>query len=284
MPTHSEFFDTKCSSQLRLHQNVWLPDGEAKSAMILVHGLIEHSGRYGDVAAELNRHGCAVYGLDLRGHGRSGGRRICIRRFDEYLDDVEQMTDRVRRRHPGSPVFLFGHSMGGAIVAKLCVQRKIDVRGVILSAAALTIGDGVYPVLRHLAMAAGWLLPWVRIAKMTGSNLSRDEQVVLEFRDDPLVYHGRLPNRTAAEILRAAGWLMGRLERVSQPFLVLHGTGDRVTHWEGSRQLHDRSQSADKSIRLYDGLYHDLLHEPEKSQVVSDLAEWIGARQASTVT
>jgi alpha-beta hydrolase superfamily lysophospholipase len=281
MPYHVERLATQ--DGLALHQNIWLPDGDARSALILVHGIVEHSGRYGQMAAELNRRGCAVYGLDLRGHGESGGDRVWVRRFDEYLDDVELVIERVRRRHPGRPLFLFGQSMGGTIVTLLSVARNPDVRGLVLSVPALKVSDGVYPVLRRAAKLIGRLLPRLRIIRMTGQHISRDPRVVADFRSDPLVFNDRVPTRTVAEVLRVAGWLLERLEAVEHPFLVLHGTGDRVTDPEGSRRLHGRAKSTDKTIKLYQGLYHDLLHEPEADRVTADLAEWIEIRQASPV-
>jgi alpha-beta hydrolase superfamily lysophospholipase len=247
--------------------------------MVLVHGLVEHSGRYGDLAEELNRHGCAVYAMDLRGHGKSDGDRAWVHRFEQYVNDVDVMVRRVSTVHSSKPLFLFGQSMGGAIVAMFSLTRKPRVQGLVLSAPALKIGEGVYPVLRYAARIAGCLFPRVRVIKMTGNHISRDPEVAADFQRDPLVFHERLPNRTAAEILKAANWLTGHLGSVEQPFLVMHGTGDCVTDPEGSRLLYERARSSDKEIKLYDGLYHDLWHEPEGKQVTADLVAWIRARQ-----
>jgi alpha-beta hydrolase superfamily lysophospholipase len=250
--------------------------------MVLVHGLIEHSGRYADVAGQLNRHGCAVYAIDLRGHGKSDGDRVWVRRFEHFVNDVELLVRRVADQHPGKPLFLLGHSMGGAIVALASLTRKPKVRGLVFSAPALKIGPRVYPILRHVAQVAGRLFPRVRVIKMTGNSISRDPHVVADFQQDPLVFHERLPNRTAAEILKAAHWLSAHLGSVEQPFLVMHGTGDCVTDPEGSRLLYERASSNDKEIKLYDGLYHDLWHEPEGNRVMADLIAWLAARQNST--
>jgi acylglycerol lipase len=110
------------------------------------------------------------------------------------------------------------------------------------------------------------------------SRVSRDPQVVAGMKNDPLVFHGRFPARTGAEILRAASLLRSRLETIELPFLLMHGTADLVTDVAGSRELHARARSADKTLKLYEGLYHDLVHEPEKEQVMADLIEWLAAR------
>jgi len=264
---------------LRLHENCWLPEDGSGGVVIVVHGLNEHSGRYSEVATRLSGHGYAVYAMDLRGHGKSQGARLLVRSFDEYLADLELYLDRVRRREPDRPLFLLGHSMGGAIVALLAITRQPDVRGLVLSVPAVLIGGSVFPLLRRLAPLVSRLFPRLRIMRLGYRMLSRDPQVVEQFKSDPLVYHGRFPVRTGTEILRAAGRIQGQMEALKLPLLLLHGTADRVTDPAGSRRLYARAGSADKTLKLYEGLYHDLLHEPEKDQVTADLIEWLDARR-----
>lgn len=271
--------DLSAPDGLRLHENRWLPESDPTAVVVLVHGIIEHSGRYAEVAAELNRHGYAVYAMDLRGHGKSAGDRILIRSFDQYTADLELFLDRVRAHQPGKPLFLFGHSMGGAIVALFAVTRRPNLRGLILSAPALRVGGGMFPVLRRLAGVFSYLLPRLKLVRMSFRLASRDPEVVAQLKSDPLVYHGRFPVRTGAEILRAARRIQDRMEAVELPLLLLHGTGDLVTDPEGSRQLHARAGSADKTLKLYKRLYHDLLHEPEKEQITADLIQWLNARR-----
>jgi len=276
MPHEEDRFETR--DGLRLFENRWLPEGDPVGVVIVVHGIIEHGGRYADVAAELNRHGYAVYAMDLRGHGRSEGERVSIRSFDEHLADLEVFLDRVRAREPRRPLFLLGHSMGGAVVALLALTRRPAVRGLILSAPAIKVGRGVAPILRRVAAFVSLVFPGLRLVQMGFRMLSRDPEVVAQFKNDPLVFHGRFPVRTGAEILRAAGRIRDRMEAIDLPLLILHGTRDIVTDPEGSRELHARARSTDKTLKLYEGLYHDLLREPEKEQITADLIEWLGAR------
>ncbi len=195
---------------LSLYEQFWLPAGEPRATVVVVHGVIEHSGRYAKFAHELNCRGYAVDTMDLRGHGRSDGDRILVRRFDEYLDDVELLVARVAKRQAGKPLFLFGHSMGGAVVALLAATRQPNVRGLILSAPAVQIAGGVFPVLRRLAALVSLVWPTLRLVHLGCSFLSRDPAVVEAFRNDPLVFHGGFPVRTGAEILRAASRLQSR--------------------------------------------------------------------------
>ena len=276
MPYYEEYFTTP--DDFRLLQRRWLPDQEASAAVIVVHGFIEHSGRYTSLAERFNEYGLAVDALDLRGHGRSEGQRALVYSFDEYLTDVETLLERVRRREPGKPVFLFGHSMGGLIALLFALQRPTDLQGLVVSAPAVRLGARVFPWLRHLAVVAGWLLPRVRLVRMGSGMLSRDPAVVADFRHDPLVFHDRFPLRTGAEIIRAGRRVEGRLQELQLPLLILHGTGDVVTDPQASRELYARASSPDKTLKLYEGLYHAVVHEPEQEQVLGDLVAWIDQR------
>ncbi len=260
---------------LSLYEQFWLPAGEPRATVVVIHGVTEHGGRYAKLAHDLNCRGYAVHTMDLRGHGRSDGDRILIRRFDEHLDDVELLLARVAERQAGKPLFLFGHSMGGAIVALLAATRQPQAQGLILSAPAVIVAGGVFPVLRRLAAVVSVVWPTLRLVHLGCGFLSRDPAVVEEFRNDPLVFHGGFPVRTAAEILRAAGRLQTAAGHLTLPLLVLHGTGDRVTDPRGSRLLVARAGSTDKTLRLYPGLYHELLSEPEREQVLADLLAWL---------
>jgi acylglycerol lipase len=273
MSHHEDRFTAR--DGLGLYEQWWLPEKEPVAAVVVVHGINEHSGRHARLAADLNRRGYAVYAMDLRGHGRSDGDRAMIRAFDQYLDDVELLLERVAARLPGKPLFLFGHSMGGAIVALLGITRPPPVRGLILSAPPVLVADGVFPVLRRLASLASRIWPTLRVVRLGGGYLSRDPAVVEAFRNDPLVFHGRFPVRTGAEILKVANRIQSEARRITLPLLVLHGTDDRVTDVKGSRLLVARAGSANKTLRLYSGLYHEVLSEPEREQVVADILAWL---------
>jgi acylglycerol lipase len=262
----------------RLFERRWLPEADVRGVVAMVHGFTEHSGRYATLAAELNQRGYAVFALDLRGHGRSEGPRCFVRSFDEYLADLDIFLARVCRQAPDRPLFLFGHSMGGLMVALYAITRQPHLQGLVLSGAALKAGDRVFPVLRRLAGVVGWLLPRLRVVRMGFGYFSRDPQAVAAFRNDPLVFHDRFPARTGAEMLRAMRLVSLRMEEVRVPLLILHGTGDIPCDCQAAKELYCRAASSDKTLRLYDGLYHALLWEPEREMVLADLAAWLDAR------
>lgn len=259
---------------LTLLQRCWLPEAPT-AVVVVIHGLAEHSGRYAPLAAQLVAAGYAVYALDLRGHGRSGGRRIYIDSFRQHVEDVTCFWRYVQLEQPQCPYFLLGHSMGGLIVTALAANGLPGVRGVILSAAALKVHEQVAPLLRWLAWPASLVLPRWGVAQLTFKKVSRDPAVIASYEADPLVHHGMLPNRTGYELLRAGARLRRRFAAVRQPLLVLHGTADAITDPQGSQRFYEQAGSSDKTLKFYEGLAHNLFHEPEHDQVVADLLQWL---------
>jgi alpha-beta hydrolase superfamily lysophospholipase len=240
------------SDGLALFEQSWAP-AEPGAVVVLVHGYAEHSTRYESTARRLARDGYAVQTLDLRGHGRSEGKRCFVRSFAEYLTDVEAALLVAERRWPDHPVFLMGHSMGGLISALLVIERAASLCGLVL-------------------------LPSFPTVRFRSESLSRDAGVVQAYRDDGLVFHGRTPARTASEIIRAIRYVQGRMDSIELPLLVVHGGRGQVAEVEGSRRLYASARSNDKSLRVYDGLFHEIMNEPEKAVVLEEISTWLGAR------
>jgi alpha-beta hydrolase superfamily lysophospholipase len=264
---------------LQLFSQSWRAAGEEpRAVLIVVHGLRDHGSRYGELAEHLVSQGFAVYAFDLRGHGRSEGVRVHIDSFDEYLSDLGIFLERVRQREPGKPVFLLGHSMGGAIVTLFTLEKKPDIRGVVLSAPALKPGADVSKALIATTKVVGGILPNLKVLELDPKQFSRDPAVVKENETDPLIFQEGGPARTASRLLSALNTISERMEELSVPVLAMHGTADTITDPEGSKALIQRARSTDKTLKLYDGLYHDLLHEPEKAQVTTEVDKWLTER------
>ncbi len=271
--------DFQSPDGLRLHEQSWLPDGAPKAAVILHHGLWDYSDYYAPFAEELTRRGYAAYALDMRGHGRSAGDRSFVQSFDHYIADLDVFLKRVRQRANGKPIFLFGHSLGGLISATYVLANpKNDLRGVILSGAGLKEGHDVTPLLKTLVPIIGSLAPKLPSYKPDFNFASRDKQVVERKLRDTLIDHKGLPARSGAEGLRAIANVRSKMVEFSAPVLIMHGTADRWTNLEGSQQLAARARSQDKTLKLYDGFYHELLTDTEKAQVWNDVIGWMDAR------
>lgn len=254
-----------------------------KAVVLLIHGFAEHSGRHASAALYLARRGYAVQSFDLRGHGRSQGKRCFVRAFDEYLDDTEALLLRAKRRWSGQPVFLLAHSLGGLIASLFVIDERSDVSGLILSAPVVKLGRDYSPFKIGASLALGRAFPHLPMVRFKSSSVSRDPVVVRAYEDDELVYHGRTPARTASEIVRAVQRLQASVERISIPLLVMHGSRDQVADVDGSKELCERAGSFDKSLRICDGLWHEIMHEPERDFVLQEMSDWLDERTSRSV-
>jgi len=271
--------DFQGSAGLRLHEQSWLPDGAPKAAVILHHGLWDYSDYYAPFAEELTHHGYAVYAFDMRGHGRSDGDRSFVKSIDQYIADLEIFLKRVRQRVIDKRLFLFGHSLGGLIAATYGLANpQNELRGMILSGAGLKTGNDVTPLLKTLVPIIASIAPKLPTYKPDFDYGSRDQSVTARKRRDPLIDHKGAPARSGAAGLAAIANIQSRMEQFSMPVLILHGTEDRWTNPEGSRQLATRASSTDKTLKLYDGFYHELLTDTDKSLVWKDVIGWMDER------
>ncbi|MCP4668847.1 MAG: alpha/beta hydrolase [Deltaproteobacteria bacterium] len=268
----------KTADGMDLFEQRWRPEQKPKALVVIVHGYAEHSTRYTHVAEHLVDHGYAVETFDLRGHGQSEGKRAFVGSFDAYLEDLEQFLKRVRQRIKTENVFILGHSMGGAIVTLYAITRKPDITGLILSGPALKISDDISPLLVRLSSVIGIVLPKLPTIKLDSSGISRDPEVVKHYDNDPLVYRGGIPARTGAEITGATKMIQAQMEAMTLPLLILHGGDDRLADPQGSKSLYERAQSNDKTLKLYEGLYHEVMNEPEKDMVLADIVAWTDGR------
>lgn len=259
MAVETGYFET--TGGLRLFERRWSPAGQARAVVVIVHGYAEHSGRYEWTAARLTERGYGVEALDLRGHGRSEGGRVFVNSFEEYHDDLERFLARGRARNPGLPLFLLGHSMGGGIVTSFVIARKPVLAGALLSGSAL--------------LSPRPAAPPSKPAPLPASAISRDPAVVAAYENDPLVYRGVPRTGRAPAWAGAFKMVQEGMESITAPILIMHGTDDLLTPAEGSRALYERVSSIDRTLKLYEGLYHETLNEPEKDQVIADVLGWL---------
>ncbi|MFC9895430.1 alpha/beta hydrolase [Nocardia sp. NPDC127579] len=260
----------------RIAWRAWLPDGAARAVVVLVHGVAEHSGRYAHVGARLAEAGFAVYALDHVGHGKSEGGKANIGSMAGAADNVAGMLELASREQPGVPRFLLGHSMGSLIVLFLATRAPLEVNGIVVSAPPLDIPVG-NPIQKLFAPVLSRLTPNLGVLALDSSMISRDPAVRAAYDADPLVYRGKLPARTATEILLAGETVKGRLDRLTVPTLVLHGTADALAAPSSSDLIERGAGTGDLIVRRYEGLYHEVFNEPEQDKVLADVVEWLRA-------
>lgn len=276
-PTHRDgTFDG--AGGLRIFWQAWMPAGPCRAVVVIAHGAGEHSGRYAHVADRLTREGYAVYALDHRGHGRSAGPRALIDRMDHAVADLDWLvlhaTNEQSAERAEIPVFLLGHSMGGTISLRYTMRHQDRLRGLALSSPLAAL-EAASPAVRIAAKLLSALTPRLPVIAVDSSLISRDPAVVAAYNADPLVHHGKLPARTVAELASAVESFPEGVARITVPTLILYGTADGLCPPEGSVMVGDRIGAADRTVKSYPGLYHEILNEPEQQQVMDDLCAWL---------
>jgi len=254
-------------------------DGEAaKGNLVLLHGYGEHCTRYAHVAAALNAAGITVHAYDQRGFGRSPGKRGYIASFDQLLGDLDAFLEHVRPRFEGRPWFMMGHSMGGMALAAYAQTRQLDARGLIFSSPFLGFNEEVPRLLLTLADILGTIAPWLPVGDVDNTYLSRDPAVVEAANNDPLSYHGRVHARSGAQFNAAIRRIHDGFSSITAPVLIVHGEDDRLVPPQGSLLLHEGCSSSDKTLKIYEGGYHELWNDLDKDTMIADVRDWIAAR------
>jgi acylglycerol lipase len=258
-----------------IYYQAWLPEGSAKAALLIVHGLGEHCGRYMNVVSHLVPFGYAVYGLDHLGHGKSEGMREGIERFADYTDTLRVYTQMVKGWQTGKPMFLLGHSMGGLIASCYLLDHQADFRGAVLSAPLVKASGNISQTTILMGKILSTLAPKMGLLALDVNGISRDPEVVKAYVNDPLVFHGKTPARLAAELLRAMQRVTEEAGKITLPFIVVQGSADKLVDPGGAQILHERARSGDKTLRIYEGLYHEVFNEPERGRILKDVETWL---------
>lgn len=278
---HTETFNLEANDGLSLHSRFCMPDRDPSGVVCIVHGLGEHSGRYDHLAEYLAGRGYAVLAADMRGHGKSDGRRGHISSYRVLMNDISTLLSEAGKRCPDRPLFLFGQSMGGNLVINYALRREAGIAGVVASSPMLRtsfqppywkafIGKYLRPVLP--------LLPLYN--EVRAKDLSRDPEVVRAYENDPLV-HDRLTLRFY-DVLLAGEWAIHHAGDLRVPTLIMHGDSDRVTSLEASREFSGRA--GDKcTLKVWEGFYHEIHNEPGRERTFDYLTEWLKISVSSSL-
>jgi len=260
----------------RIFTRHWEPAGTPKANLVICHGVNSHGGQYARAGEIFADRGFAVTALDLRGRGRSDGERFYAESVDDYVSDLSLAVELGRSKHPDLPVYLLGHSAGGvtSVAYTLDYQDRID--GLICESFAFRVyaPDFALKVLE----GASHIAPHVHVLKLKMEDFSRDPDWVAQLEADPLTLDEVQPVQTVAALARAGERFEREFGRITLPVLILHGTADKATRPDGSKQFFDEASSADKTLKLYEGYYHDLLNDLGREQVFDDITAWIDAR------
>jgi len=264
----------KTRDGLRLHVCGQEPESAPKAVVCLVHGLGEHCGRYGFVAEAFTRAGIAWLAFDLRGHGRSEGKRGHAPNYEMLMADLFELLETARQRHPALPLFLYGHSLGGNLAIHYALRRQAELAGVVASA----------PLLRLAFEPPRWQTATLRLlhalrlqppmpSKLDAGKLSRNPNVLEAYRSDPLV-HGRITPALATAMIEKGQWNLEHAQELPCPLLLVHGGTDRITSPQASAEFAKKA-GATCTLKIWDGLFHELHNEPERRQVLDSVLAWM---------
>jgi len=258
-----------------------LPKQEPRAVVVIVPGFNAHSGYYAWVAEQLVATGLAVYAVDLRGRGNSDGERFYVNDFEDYVSDVASVVALAKSREPGLPVFLLGHSAGGVVSCLYTLEHQPEIAGLICESFAfqLPAPDFVLAVFKGISHLA----PHAHILHLKNETFSRDPNVLQALNDDPLVGQETQPSQTMAAMVRADERVKQGFPLITLPVLILHGTLDKNAKPAGSQLFYDMAGSADKTLKFYEGSFHDPLNDLDKEVVMADIKNWLNAQLTSAL-
>jgi len=268
----------RSAGDLSISYRSWRTTGRPRGVVVIVPGFNSHSGYYGWVAEQLIALGLSVYAVDLRGRGKSDGERFYVAQFSDYLSDVAGMVNLATLRERGLPVFILGHSAGGVLSCLYTVDHQSELAGLICESFAFQTPapDFALAVLKGL----GHVFPHAHVLRLKNEDFSRDPALVAAMNADPLIAHETQPTQTGAELVLADERLKNEFSHITLPVLILHGTADKAAKSSGSQAFFDAAGSTDKTLKLYEGHFHDLLNDVGKEIVMADVTTWIDARLA----
>ncbi len=264
----------------RIFTRHWEPDGTPKASLVLCHGVNSHGGQYVRAGETFAARGFAVTALDLRGRGRSDGERFYAESIDDYVSDLGQAIELGRSRHPDLPLFLLGHSAGGVTSVTYALDHQDQLDGLICESFAFRVYAPNFAL--KLLEGASHLAPHAHVLKLKMEDFSRDPAWVAELNADPLTKDEVQPVATVAAFARAGERFEREFGNITLPVLILHGTADKATRPDGSQEFFAQAGSTDKTLKLYDGYYHDLLNDIGREAVFDDIIGWIDARLPQT--
>jgi len=261
---------------LKIVYRVWRPAGTPKAILVVCPGFNSHSGQYAWQAEEIARTGLVVYAVDFRGRGMSEGERFYVEDIADYVADLAGVIAIAKARDPSLPVFVLGHSAGGVIGALYALDNQAELAGFISESFAFQVPAPGFVIAAIKALSH--VAPRLPILPLKNADFSRDAKAVEALNSDPLIAHETQPALTIAALARADETLHESFERITIPVLILHGTADKATVCHGSEYFYEHAGSKDKTLKLYEGHYHDLLADIGKEEVLADIKAWIAAR------
>jgi len=261
------------NSGLKIFTRTWLPDEKARGIILILHGLNAHSGYYEWAAGQFTARNYAVYSFDQQGRGQSEGERFYTDNIYDSVADVDHMIDLAKKENPNLPLFILGHSAGGVLACLYTLEHQEKINGLICESFAFKVPapDFALSILKGVSHIA----PHLHTVKLKNEDFSRNPEAVAVMDNDPLIMNESQPSKTMEQLVKADERLEKEFSKITIPVFILHGTNDKATKPAGSQFFYDNAGSVDKSLKLYEGHYHDLLNDLDREIVINDIIEWV---------
>jgi acylglycerol lipase len=264
------------ADNLNIYTVQWQPDTKAKAVVLLSHGYGEHIGRYQHVAEALVNAGYKVYGLDHRGHGKSDGKRVQVTSFTHFMDDLKQFFDTIRSENNSDKIFMFGHSMGSVIALQFALKYQNSLAGLIITGTVVDLGSTASTLLRNFANLTYRVLPHAPIgAPLKVEKITNDKGMQQLWLADTLVFRGWAPVSIAKYMVDTGEVLQEDAKNLVLPMLIMHGESDQLAPISGSRIMVERVGSADKTLKTWANMQHEILNEVDRQAVINTIIEWL---------
>jgi acylglycerol lipase len=271
-------FQNKDGSQI--YYQIFRPNAGAKRVLVVHHGFGEHGGRYSNLIDSLTDRSYVVYLIDARGHGRSDGRRGVVGHVSDYFADLKQLIGIAKQREGVKKVTLLGHSLG-AVISFLYAgtdNNQEDLDALVTSGIAIKVQtDFVMDIKKGIGGLLANVLPTLTVpAGLDVNLLSHDKNVVDAYVSDPLV-HGNISAYLGDFLMNCYDLALNTAPRINIPIYMFHGKEDKIALPAGSSEAFDRVSSKDKTLKLFDGLYHETMNELPKDRaiVLKELVSWL---------
>ncbi|MGF7218022.1 alpha-beta hydrolase superfamily lysophospholipase [Spirosoma lacussanchae] len=261
---------------LTVSYKMWHAVGTPEAVVVLAHGFNAHSGYFQWAAEQLAVRQYEVYAIDFPGRGNSDGERYYVADYNQFVRELDKLVDITKAARPGLPTFLLGHSAGGVLSSIYALEHQAKLSGFICESFAFQVPapDFALAVLKGLSH----VFPHAHVLRLKNEDFSRMSSVVEFMNNDPLIADEVQPTKTVQQLSLADERLKAEMANITLPLLILHGTDDKVTKPSGSQYFYETSSSTDKTLKLYEGHYHDLLNDAEREVVMQDILGWIDKR------
>lgn len=270
-------------NDFELFYQAWVPE-HVDSTLVVTHGLGEHSESYHRLADAVTQLPVEVFAWDLRGHGRSEGKRGVVRSFSDYCEDLLCFLEQVKKNRKGKTIFLLGHSMGGLVNSLTIIKKgSLGFNGLCYSSPLMGIAVQAPAIKKKAAnLLSDWLPTLTLYNEVPNKLVSQDKDILYELDRDPL-RHDRINPRLFLDMLQYTEYVRTNADKIKLPVVLQQAGHDKVVNAHDSRTFFDNLASKDKTYFEYKNSYHEIYNDIERNQVFKDLNEWLSKRMKEKV-